>query len=99
MARRSWTKVILITLVALVLIASLGITFTIGWRPLIGAKKRTLTDRRFESTPQRLARGKYVVTNGLQKVFFTVRGQSDRLVFSRRTQNAFRTPTATISQS
>src|SRR5205807_7442565 len=29
--------------------------------PLIGAKKRTLTDRKFEATPQRLVRGKYLV--------------------------------------
>jgi cytochrome c553 len=61
MARRSWTKVILMTLVVLLLILSLGITFTIGWRPLIGAKKRTLTDRRFEAGPQRLERGRYLV--------------------------------------
>jgi mono/diheme cytochrome c family protein len=38
-----------------------AITFTIGWRPLIGAKKRTVTNRTFASTPQRLARGKYLV--------------------------------------
>lgn len=60
MARR-WKKFTLITLVAIVLIVALGITFTIGWRPIIGAKKRALTDRRFEATPPRLARGKYLV--------------------------------------
>lgn len=48
-------------MLVLVVLVSFGITFTIGWRPLIGAKKRALTDRKFEATPQRLARGKYLV--------------------------------------
>ena len=33
-----------------------GITFTIGWRPIIGASARTLTDRHFEATPARPGR-------------------------------------------
>ena len=37
------------------------ITVTIGWRPVLGAKSRPLTDRQFERTPERLARGKYLV--------------------------------------
>src|SRR6266581_2397229 len=61
MARRSWKKIITITLLAIILLIALSITFTIGWRPIIGAKKRALTDRKFEATPQRLARGKYLV--------------------------------------
>ena len=61
MARGRWKKLTLITLIIAVLLVSLGITFTIGWRPFIGAKKRALTDRRFEATPQRLERGKYLV--------------------------------------
>ena len=61
MARRSWKKILGITLIVIVAIVLLGITFTIGWRPFIGAKKRALTDRKFEATPQRLARGKYLV--------------------------------------
>src|SRR5882762_4256998 len=56
-----WKKVTLIILIALIILVSLGITFTIGWRPIIGAKKRALTDRKFEATPPRLARGKYLV--------------------------------------
>jgi hypothetical protein len=39
----------------------LAITFTIGWRPIVGPKTRALTDRRFESAPARLARGDYLV--------------------------------------
>src|SRR5215470_18350520 len=61
MALSRGKKFVVITLLALVVLISLGITFTIGWRPLIGPKKRALTDRRFEATPQRLARGKYLV--------------------------------------
>src|SRR5215471_12444285 len=45
---------------ALLLIVICGITFTIGWRPFFGPKSRPLTDRKFESTPQRLERGKYL---------------------------------------
>jgi mono/diheme cytochrome c family protein len=56
-----WEKFTFITIVAIIALLALGITFTIGWRPLIGAKKRALTDRKFEATPQRLARGKYLV--------------------------------------
>jgi mono/diheme cytochrome c family protein len=51
-----------IVLILFVLI-SLGITFTIGWRPFIGPKTRTLTDRRFEATAARLERGKYLVNS------------------------------------
>lgn len=50
-----------ITIVVIITLAVIGVTFTIGWRPFIGAKKRALTDRKFEATPQRLARGKYLV--------------------------------------
>jgi len=60
MARR-WRKFAGIALLVIVMLLSVGITFTIGWRPFIGAKKRALTDQKFESTPQRLARGKYLV--------------------------------------
>ncbi|HEY0348687.1 MAG TPA: c-type cytochrome, partial [Pyrinomonadaceae bacterium] len=60
MARRRWTKLLVIIFLALIVLIGLGITFTIGWRPIIGAKQRALTDRKFEATPERLARGKYL---------------------------------------
>src|ERR1041384_6744259 len=41
----------------LVLLLAVGITVTVGWRPFVGPKSRALTERRFESTPDRLARG------------------------------------------
>jgi len=45
---------------AIVVLLIIGITATIGWRPFIGPKSRPLTDRKFEATPQRLARGEYL---------------------------------------
>jgi mono/diheme cytochrome c family protein len=47
-------------LVVLVL-AAVAITFTVGWRPVIGAKKRALTSHKFEVTPERMRRGDYLV--------------------------------------
>jgi len=44
----------------LAVILALTITFSVGWRPFIGPRSRPLTDRRFESTPARLARGEYL---------------------------------------
>jgi hypothetical protein len=61
MPRRSWKKIGAITILVIITLVVLGITLTIGWRPVIGAKKRALTDRRFEATPQRLVRGQYLV--------------------------------------
>ena len=47
----------------LVLLLAIGITLTIGWRPFIGPRSRPLTNRVFERTPVRWARGKYIVEN------------------------------------
>src|SRR5215831_14543328 len=55
-------KVLLFGFLALVIIVVGGITLTIGWRPFFGPKARPLTDRRFESTPHRLERGKYLAS-------------------------------------
>jgi mono/diheme cytochrome c family protein len=48
-------------LVAILVLLAAAITFTIGWRPFVGPAARPLTDRRFESTPERMARGAYLV--------------------------------------
>jgi mono/diheme cytochrome c family protein len=56
-------KILAWTFVALLIVAAAGITFTIGWRPFIGPQARTLTARKFDSTPARLARGAYLVNN------------------------------------
>lgn len=54
-------KVAVWSLTVLLTAAAVLMTVTIGWRPLLGAKSRPLTNRRFERTPERLARGKYLV--------------------------------------
>ncbi len=57
-------KILLRAVLVLFVLLAVGITFTIGWRPFIGPKVRRLTQRRFQSTPERLARGRYLF-NGL----------------------------------
>ena len=48
-------------ILVLLLLAALALTFTVGWRPVIGAKKRPLTTRKFQPTPERMRRGEYLV--------------------------------------
>ncbi|HTZ95317.1 MAG TPA: c-type cytochrome [Terriglobales bacterium] len=57
---KAFGKILLILLVAVVVLLVAAISFTIGWRPILGPKARTLTDRKFEPTPPRLERGKYI---------------------------------------
>ncbi len=54
------TKSLGIVVLVLLVLAVTGITATIGWRPFIGSKSRAVTDRKFESTPERLKRGTYL---------------------------------------
>jgi mono/diheme cytochrome c family protein len=61
--KKAWKIFCIGLLVFLVLIVG-GISFTIGWRPFIGPRKRGVTNRQFERTPERLARGRYL-TEGL----------------------------------
>ena len=51
------------TVFGLLVALAVAITFTIGWRPFIGPKARPLTDRKFDVTPIRLARGRYLAEN------------------------------------
>ena len=53
-----------ITVLVILVLLLVGITFTIGWRPFIGPKTRDLTNRTFEATPARLERGSYLA-NGV----------------------------------
>ena len=48
-------------LLVICLLLAVAITFTIGWRPFIGPRARATTRRQFERTPERLARGRYLV--------------------------------------
>lgn len=54
-------KILLICVGLLCIVLAGVITFTIGWRPILGPKKRALTARQFERTPARLERGRYLV--------------------------------------
>lgn len=54
-------KVIGIIVLVVALLLVVGISLTIGWRPIIGPRARALTHRTFERTPARLARGQYLV--------------------------------------
>jgi hypothetical protein len=47
-------------LVVVVLVLAVAISVTIGWRPFLGPRARALTERKFEATPERLARGRYL---------------------------------------
>ncbi|MGD0125156.1 MAG: hypothetical protein ABSF46_07360 [Terriglobia bacterium] len=58
-------KIAGIVLGALALLLAGAISLTIGWRPFIGPRARPLTNRKFEATPERLARGKYLTENVL----------------------------------
>jgi mono/diheme cytochrome c family protein len=49
-----------ILLIVCLLVAA-AITFTIGWRPFIGPRARATTNRQFERTLERMARGRYLV--------------------------------------
>src|SRR5271169_1534967 len=55
-------KGLLIGFLILLAFIVVGISLTVGWRPFFGPKARPLTNRKFESTPQRLERGKYIAT-------------------------------------
>jgi len=48
------------TIVIVAILLAVAITFTIGWRPIIGPRMRATTNRTFERTPERLARGQYI---------------------------------------
>jgi len=58
-------KLLLIGFAALCLALVTVIQFTIGWRPFLGPRKRALTNRHFEPTPERLARGRYLTQGAL----------------------------------
>src|SRR5580658_3749669 len=62
---RSWGRILARVLgygfLALLILIAAAMSFTVGWRPVIGAKKRALTARKFEATPERMRRGEYLV--------------------------------------
>jgi hypothetical protein len=56
-------KIATLVVVSLVVVLTILISLTIGWRPFIGPRARPLTSRTFARTPERLARGQYMVEN------------------------------------
>jgi mono/diheme cytochrome c family protein len=58
---RLWKKVVLGAAAVLLLLVVGGVQAIVGWRALLlGPKTRPLTSRRFEATPERLERGRYL---------------------------------------
>ena len=58
---RRLAKIAGYAVLVLFVLSALAITFTVGWRPVIGAKQRPLTSRKFDATPKRMRRGEYLV--------------------------------------
>jgi mono/diheme cytochrome c family protein len=56
-------KFLLIGIGVLALLLAAAISLTIGWRPFLGSRTRALTDRKFEASPQRVARGRYLANS------------------------------------
>ena len=56
-------KILLFVFGGVVLLLAIAISLTIGWRPILGPKARPLTAKKFEVTPQRLERGRYLFNN------------------------------------
>src|SRR5271168_4254769 len=63
--KKKLTKILLLSVFALGLVLALVVSFTIGWRPLLGPRKRALTNRQYARTPASLARGNYLVNTML----------------------------------
>lgn len=60
---KRFMKISLVAVLCLVALLAVGITMTVGWRPFLGPRARPLTNKVFERTPERWARGKYLVEN------------------------------------
>jgi cytochrome c553 len=61
---RGWKKGVVVLAALLAMAVVVGLPAMVGVRPFIGPRARPLTDRTFASTPERLARGKYLMTSG-----------------------------------
>jgi mono/diheme cytochrome c family protein len=54
-------KTVLVALIVLVVVLVVGAITAIGWEVVLGPQKRDVTSRRFDASPERIARGKYLV--------------------------------------
>lgn len=59
--KNRFARFIVWTLLVFAVVLAVAITFTVGWRPIIGPRHRSLTTSKYERTPQRLERGEYLV--------------------------------------
>lgn len=53
-------RTVLIGVVAIVALLVVGVLTAVGWEVVLGPKARPVTNRSFEATPERLARGRYL---------------------------------------
>ena len=58
---KRWLKVLLIVLILIIAVVGVAAVKMFGLRTFIGSRKRALTSRTFERTPERLERGRYLV--------------------------------------
>jgi mono/diheme cytochrome c family protein len=54
-------KFVVLPLAVVLLLAVVGIGFSVGWATFLGPRTRPTSDRKFTVTPQRMARGEYLV--------------------------------------
>jgi len=61
---KRWLRIVLVAVLVLAGLVFTLLGFMVGWRPLLlGPATRPLTARTFEATPERLERGRYLVTS------------------------------------
>jgi mono/diheme cytochrome c family protein len=58
---RRWGKVLVWVMILVLIAFAVGMTVTVGWRPVIGPRTRALNERHFEVNTARLEHGKYLV--------------------------------------
>jgi hypothetical protein len=76
--RRS-LKIVGFGMIGLFVLGAVAVPMAIGIRPIIGARIRPVTDRRFDATPARLERGRYLAT--AVSGCFSCHGELDRCRF------------------
>ena len=56
-----WKRLAAWSFTAVTTALAILISVTVGWRPVLGARSRALTNRQYARTPERMAHGKYLV--------------------------------------
>ena len=56
-------KTIILSVLAVLLVLVLGLITMVGWQVVLGPDARPVTNEKFEATPARLERGRYLVEN------------------------------------